>query len=926
MNPNTIAIVGGGPGGLKTATHLSQNGLDCVVIEEHSQIGLPENCSGLVSIEGSRKADLPVEECLVNQIRGAHIFSPNHSVLTIERSKPIANLINRSKLDALLAKTAQKSGANIRLNTRLIDIRKNTLFLESRGRGEILKASQVVGSDGPNSKTRNLMGIQSTMNDFIHSFQVKATGIFDPDFVELYFGGFAWNFFGWIIPENKNNARIGLGCKTGLNPKKQFDAFVQQKKLDIDVLEESSFLIPCRKPLDNLVADNKLLVGDAAFQTKATSIDFEEPILIEENGLLKNVRIGEVVNQKLEQTPQKAVFGKKPKITVGHPNSLVKAFSPTIGGEKPQMRSIRSVLKHPIDEELYEIILEKGYRVKATASHSVMVAGRAKFKEKKVVDLVSGQDSLPLVLKVPNNTSIEKIDIIKTIKENPSLLRIAKKINVKGQKNLLFKKSTEVPKKRLSQYWSNDTVPLSIFIEKDIPLNNVTLSFENSTIRIPSIITITPELCRLVGYYIAEGSSATEKKISLSFGINDMKKGIVTDAIHCIKQTFNVSINKQMQKNPITNQTNGIKLYFGGQLLAKLFSEMVKGGKTAKTKEVPYIIFNVPDHLKIEFLKGYLRGDGTIRIRKCDNRKNWSAEISCKTVSRKLASDLVILALQLDLFPSIEEFSTGIRYWNNQRIGKSQGYKVSFSKKSDLLTLSTIFPEKQVELLEFLENIVERETITLPKVMVENLSNQHYEKEIYQEFGPSISAYQNLALTRVGTATQTMQTKNACQQFIHNISASKIAFLKIKQIRKVKPSHGEVFDVEIPETNMFVGGIGPILLHNTGGGVVMASLAGQKAGESIFEHVVHKKPLDNYNKKTQDIKKDLDLHWKIHNYLSSLKDEEINKLFEKLKKANVEQFLQEEGNMDFPTKFIPKLLRNPRMLGFLPHAFKLWRS
>jgi geranylgeranyl reductase family protein len=271
MNSLPIAIVGAGPAGLKTAIHLSKKGIDCTILEEHGQIGLPENCSGLISNRGSKKAELPLDECTVNKIRGARIFSPNNTVLSIERSEPVATLVKRSKLDEELGKEAKKSGAGIRMNTRLIDIRKNTLFVEANGRGELLKASIVVGSDGPNSKTRNLMGIKANMEDFIHSYQVRAKGSFDPEMVELYFGGFAWNFFAWVIPENKTTARIGLGCKTGLNPKKQFEGFVQQKKIEFETLEESSFLIPCRKPMEKLVQENKLLAGDAGFFTKSTT-------------------------------------------------------------------------------------------------------------------------------------------------------------------------------------------------------------------------------------------------------------------------------------------------------------------------------------------------------------------------------------------------------------------------------------------------------------------------------------------------------------------------------------------------------------------------------------------------------------------------------------------------------------------------------
>ncbi|MDO8624586.1 MAG: geranylgeranyl reductase family protein, partial [Candidatus Diapherotrites archaeon] len=252
--------------------HLAQNGVDVTVLEEHEKIGEPCNCSGLISVDGARKADLPLDECLINSVRGAKIFAPNNAMLVIERRTPVAKVVDRAKLDQLLSVQAQKAGANIRTRARLIDIRNETLFLEASGRGEILKSKFVVGADGPSSKVRSLMGLEASMNDFIHSYQIRAKGTFDPDFVELYFGGFAVDFFGWVVPESKTVAKVGIGCRTGLNPKNQFEAFLKTKKMEFDErLDEKSFLIPCRKPQKNLVVGNKLLVGDAAFQTKATT-------------------------------------------------------------------------------------------------------------------------------------------------------------------------------------------------------------------------------------------------------------------------------------------------------------------------------------------------------------------------------------------------------------------------------------------------------------------------------------------------------------------------------------------------------------------------------------------------------------------------------------------------------------------------------
>jgi geranylgeranyl reductase family protein len=268
----TVAVIGAGPGGLKTATHLAAAGIDVTVLEEHEKVGEPCNCSGLISVEGAKRADLPIDECVVNSVRGAKIFSPNNQMLVVERHSPVAKVVDRAKLDQLLAQEAQKAGVNVRTKSRLIDIRNETLFLEAGGRGEILKSKYVVGADGPSSKVRSLMGLEANMNDFIHSYQVRAVGSFDPDFVELYFGGFAVDFFGWVVPESKTVAKVGIGCRTGLNPKNQFEGFLKAKKMHFDDRsEEKSFLIPCKKPVKNLVVGTKMLVGDAAFQTKATT-------------------------------------------------------------------------------------------------------------------------------------------------------------------------------------------------------------------------------------------------------------------------------------------------------------------------------------------------------------------------------------------------------------------------------------------------------------------------------------------------------------------------------------------------------------------------------------------------------------------------------------------------------------------------------
>ncbi|PIN85524.1 MAG: hypothetical protein COV47_01680, partial [Candidatus Diapherotrites archaeon CG11_big_fil_rev_8_21_14_0_20_37_9] len=220
---NMVTVVGAGPAGSVAAKEIQERGWKTVLLEEHNIIGNPVNCTGIVSVTGTREARLQkqVEEVLMNKVRGAQIFSPNHEMIEIRKSGPVAYVVDRGGLDRVLAREAQETGVEIRLNTKMIDVRNETIFVDYKGRGEIIKSKLVVGADGVNSRIRKLAGIETTIKDYVHAYQVVAKGSFDPDFVQVYFGDYSRNFFAWIVPENEGSARIGLASTSG-NIRKDF--------------------------------------------------------------------------------------------------------------------------------------------------------------------------------------------------------------------------------------------------------------------------------------------------------------------------------------------------------------------------------------------------------------------------------------------------------------------------------------------------------------------------------------------------------------------------------------------------------------------------------------------------------------------------------------------------------------------------------
>ncbi len=267
-----ISIVGAGSSGLRLARKLAENDIPVTVFEDHGEIGIPEHCSGLISARNTHELGFDLKDSFTNTIYGAKIYSPNNTQLRVESKKPVAYVMDRSKFDKTLYQQAKKAGADIQLSTSVMNVRGNTVFTQKNGRGGAKKTDIIVAADGVNSRLRKLAGFESKPTDFVHSYQVKAAGHFDPRFVELYFGeNIAQDFFAWVIPENEESAKIGLGCRMGTNPVHAFKKFLKEKQIDVHIKSDNSFLIPCAPPIRKLYSENMLLLGDAAYQTKATT-------------------------------------------------------------------------------------------------------------------------------------------------------------------------------------------------------------------------------------------------------------------------------------------------------------------------------------------------------------------------------------------------------------------------------------------------------------------------------------------------------------------------------------------------------------------------------------------------------------------------------------------------------------------------------
>ena len=737
-----ISIIGGGPSGNYLAYLLAKEGSKVNLYEEHDKIGKPIQCTGLLTDSINSFVKIK-KEFLVNTLDKARLFGPDGDYTDIKIRKNF--VVDRHKFDSHIAEMAVNEGAKFFLNHKFLDCKiKDKItarFKTSKGIKE-LETDYLIGADGPRSSVGRSVGLVTDKRKYIIALQARMS-LKDLNCEKDTFEAFMEKRgFGWVVPENDEIARVGIAT-AGKNANDYFKDFLKQRCPNKKIVEYQSGLVPIYTPEMKCQKNNVFLVGDAACQVKLSSLDYGEPVLIKKNGFIMTVRIGELVDEEIKKNRKNVI--KEGSIDIVKPKDIL-SYTPDYKSKNFRFYKTNSLIRHPSEEDIYEIIIDRGYRIKVTGEHSVMCVSEDSFTPKKVKDLKIKEDHLLVNFNLPKGNFTDNINIIEWIlEEKPDLVE---NIIILGGKNLLYKKAEDVERKKRRTYWYNDRIPLSLFLSKGIIPNDVKLIYKKKfgrEIKIKNIIDLSPELFRLFGYYAAEGTS-NGRDVRLCFGKDDLMKGIVDDAINCAKKVFGIEPNKLHKKlNPKTNKDSSYYVIFGGKIVYNLFKNILKSGDKAHNKEVPYIVFNVNNNLKMEFLKAYLLGDGHARFRMPKKRKNWSSDIMAATVSRKLLSDLVLLSFQLDLSPTVQYQKAREHELYGKKIKSKYTYLLSYSKKNDLNKLSDIFGSKKSLLLKYLDKIKEKsiaayrggaKTVIIPKDNQRDLEKLPAEVKAHVKFKP----------------------------------------------------------------------------------------------------------------------------------------------------------------------------------------------
>jgi anaerobic ribonucleoside-triphosphate reductase/intein/homing endonuclease len=264
------------------------------------------------------------------------------------------------------------------------------------------------------------------------------------------------------------------------------------------------------------------------------------------------------------------------------------------------LETFKGVMRKKYSGRLLNIILNSGRRIRVTPDHPVFVLENGTFVKKKAGDLVAGQ----------------YVPVLKNLGFN---MKPLKSINI-------------------------EQMLIDAGYESEIVTQDEEVNIRNAKKRgLPRDITITSELIRFLGYYIAEGCkdhSGRRYSVRLSFGKHET--GLIKDAVRCIRQIgFNPAISVEKTE---TNICINSKLLY-------LLLDALGCGHDAHSKSVPDILFNIEPSLVKEYVYCSFKGDGNalLQIGRQNGYLHKACNIRMKLVSKNAIQKLILLGQKIGI-------------------------------------------------------------------------------------------------------------------------------------------------------------------------------------------------------------------------------------------------------------------------------------
>jgi digeranylgeranylglycerophospholipid reductase len=263
-----VIVIGGNLSGAYAAINAAQNGVNVALVERHKKPFTPAHCAeaipdiseNLLKLKGIKLSKNVINEMIIN------VASDKKYNFKLSKNKIF--IINRCKLENDLLKKAEEIGIKLFLGTSLKKfIPPNDIVLDNNKK---IKGKVIIDASGIVCIVSKFIGVDSKIKpeDIGVCIQSRIKSNFKSKKIFMWFHKpYAPFGYAWLFPLNKNEANVGLGIPGGqkLDLKKLLDDYIKfMLKKDFEITHTFRACEPLCKPLDLLVKDNVMFVGDAA--------------------------------------------------------------------------------------------------------------------------------------------------------------------------------------------------------------------------------------------------------------------------------------------------------------------------------------------------------------------------------------------------------------------------------------------------------------------------------------------------------------------------------------------------------------------------------------------------------------------------------------------------------------------------------------